>query len=203
MKIHIVDYGTGNVNSIANMLTWLGIDCAIIQKPSLVKNADKIILPGVGSFDNGMQLLHDGNWIDELTEFALIKRRYTLGICLGMQIMCNSSEEGIKNGLSWIDASVLRFNNKNNGIKVPHMGWNRLRLNFQSPLFSKTDLDYKFYFVHSFYVRLNDTKYETSSVDYGINFTSSFQHDNLLGVQFHPEKSHKFGKQLFSDFARL
>lgn len=203
MKIYVVDYGTGNVNSVVNMLTWIGIDSVIIQNPKDIIYADKVILPGIGSFDNGMQLLQDGNWIDVLNEFALIKQKYILGICLGMQLMCNFSEEGTKNGLGWIDANVLKFNESEGKIKIPHMGWNNLNIPINSSLFYKQDFDYRYYFVHSYYVELNNRDLITSYVDYGVNFTSSFQCDNIIGVQFHPEKSHKNGMNLFSDFSKL
>jgi glutamine amidotransferase len=203
MKISVIDYGTGNVNSVVNMLTWIGVECSVINTPSDVKKADKIILPGIGSFDNGIHLLEAGDWKDELNEFVLVKQNYILGICLGMQLMCNSSAEGSKLGLSWIDGEVNKFNSDEFEIKIPHMGWNNLNLLESSSLFSLSDLEYRFYFVHSYYVMLNNLKFETSNVNYGVRFTSSFEYNNILGVQFHPEKSHKYGMRLLSDFAKI
>jgi glutamine amidotransferase len=203
MKISVIDYGTGNINSVVNMLTWIGVDSVVVQSPKDLKYADKVILPGIGSFDNGIQLLEEGGWRDELNELALVRQKYILGICLGMQLMCNSSAEGSKSGLSWIDGDVNKFTNEQLEIKIPHMGWNNLNLPRTSLLFPNLEIDHRFYFVHSYFVKLNNSLQETSNVNYGCKFTSSFEYNNILGVQFHPEKSHKVGMRLLHNFSTL
>jgi imidazole glycerol-phosphate synthase subunit HisH len=194
--IGIISYGCGNIMSIKNMLDYLRIKSFIIDCPKKIKDANKLILPGVGSFDNGINKLVDGLWIKELEKHVLIEKKPILGICLGMQLMCNSSQEGNLNGLGWINAKVLMFSAKNK--KVPHMGWNELKI-CKDTLF-KDNLRYRFYFVHSYYVSTKFDEIISSQCEYGSNFTSSFEKENIFGVQFHPEKSHKFGMEVLKNF---
>ncbi|MCZ8216668.1 MAG: imidazole glycerol phosphate synthase subunit HisH [Cyclobacteriaceae bacterium] len=198
--IGIVNYGLGNLGSIKNMLTRLGHASEIINDPEDLKRASKIILPGVGSFDSGMNFLKNGGWVDILHDLTQKKRVPTLGICLGMQLMTKCSEEGIEMGLGWIDGTVIRF--PEGELRIPHMGWNTVVPSNENIFLVNKDVDEKdrFYFVHSYYVKLNDKKLEAGYTDYGIRFTSAFQKDNIFGVQFHPEKSHKFGKELLRIF---
>ena len=146
--IGIISYGCGNIMSIKNMLDFLGINSFVLDSPKKIKDANKLILPGVGSFDNAVNKLSDGLWIRELNKHVLEEKKPILGICLGMQLMCNSSQEGNLPGLGWIDAKVLKFSSFNK--KVPHMGWNELKI-CKNTLF-KSNYRYRFYFVHSYYV---------------------------------------------------
>ena len=201
--IQIIDYGLGNTGSIFNMLKKIGVESEIVDNPIKLNDGSKYILPGVGSFDNGMKLLKNNNWIEKLNELIILKKNPILGICLGMQLMTKSSEEGIIPGLSWIDADVKKFSFKENNLKIPHMGWNNINPIKNNKLFYKLNNQSRFYHVHSYYVLLNDSSNEIASTNYSKEFTSSFQKDNIFGVQFHPEKSHKYGMQLLSNFSKI
>jgi glutamine amidotransferase len=158
-----------------------------------------LILPGVGSFDHGMEGLSKGNWVVPLNNYVN-QGKIILGICLGMQLMCDSSQEGVREGLGWIKGSVQKFQfESENNFKIPHMGWNILNIQKDSDLFKMED-ESRFYFVHSYHVICNQSSVITSSVNYGFDITTSFQKGNIYGVQFHPEKSHKFGKEFFKRF---
>ena len=200
--ITIVDYGLGNLKSIQNMLKKLGYDSEITSSIEKIDNSNKIILPGVGSFDTAMININELGLLNILNKKANIDKVFFLGICLGMQIMCNESEEGKLKGLSWIDAKVKRFKFESNQYKVPHMGWNTVVPSKQSSIF-KSNARLRFYHVHSYYVELNDSSQEIAYTNYGFEFTTSFQKENIFGVQFHPEKSHKFGFDLLNSFAEL
>lgn len=201
--IQIIDYGLGNTGSIFNMLKKIGVESEIVDNPIKLNDGSKYILPGVGSFDNGMKLLKNNNWIEKLNELIILKKNPILGICLGMQLMTKSSEEGIIPGLSWIDADVKKFSFKDNNLKIPHMGWNNINPIKNNKLFYKLNNQSRFYHVHSYYVLLNDSSNEIALTNYSKEFTSSFQKDNIFGVQFHPEKSHKYGMQLLSNFSKI
>ncbi len=202
--IYIVDYGLGNLASIKNMFKHIDIrDVKITSNKNELAKADKIILPGVGAFDNGMNHLKKYDLIDILNQKALVEKVPFLGICLGMQLMTKSSEEGAEQGLGWFDAETKRFDLPNN-FKVPHMGWNYIKAknDIHNFLFNK-DKKYRFYFVHSYYVKSNveeDVLFETQ---YGITFHSGIQRNNLIGMQFHPEKSLHFGMDVFKQFSKL
>lgn len=201
--IIIVDYGMGNLGSIFNMFKRIGVKSKISSKLSDIKNAEKLILPGVGAFDIAMKRLHNLKLIDVLNHQALDKKIPILGICLGMQLLTNSSEEGVEKGLCWIDAETTKFNFKSNGLKVPHMGWNTV--NISTPCKLTTDMleESRFYFVHSYYVKVKNEKNSILKTNYGVEFDSAIQSENIYGAQFHPEKSHKFGMKLFENFAKL
>jgi glutamine amidotransferase len=204
MKIGIINYGVGNSNSIVNMFHRSGNVAKIINSPNEILDFDKLVLPGVGSFDYGMSGLINGGWIKPLNDFSLVHQKPILGICLGMQLMCNNSQEGVLNGLGWVDAEVKKFNfNLSTGIKIPHMGWNTLSIKKENRLFHDTNSQRKFYFVHSYYVDCNIDINILATSQYNIEFTSVFKKNNIYGVQFHPEKSHKYGLELFQNFAKL
>jgi glutamine amidotransferase len=204
--ITIVDYKMGNLLSIQNMLKKIGYESIITSDPEKIKSASKLILPGVGSYSTAMSSIIDLKIQDSLNIAVLEDRKPILGICLGMQLMCSNSEEGsgVTDGLNWIDASVFRLPNNfnSNKIKIPHIGWSEIEIQKETNLFLK-DLNNKFYFVHAFYVNLNEKNDSLTTSHYGIDFCSSFQKDNIIGVQFHPEKSHKYGMHLFRKFASM
>jgi glutamine amidotransferase len=202
-KITIIDYGLGNLGSIYNMLRHIGIESQITSNLTEIGNADKLILPGVGAFDHGMKKLNDCT-LKELLNYK-IKEQFTpvLGICLGMQLLGNSSEEGQEEGLKWINAVTKRFVFEDATLKIPHMGWNYVYKSKEHPLLKDMETDTRFYFVHSYCMHCSDKTDELLSCHYGVDFTCAVQHDNIFGLQFHPEKSHRYGMQIFKNFARL
>jgi glutamine amidotransferase len=202
--ISIIDYRTGNLGSIQNMLKKIRVESVVTSSPADIEKAEKIILPGVGAFDKGMDNLISLGLLDILNRKVIVEKTPVLGICLGMQLMTESSEEGVLKGLGWFDATTIRFNfGDQKSLKVPHMGWNSISLKKESRLFKDMYPDPRFYFVHSFYVKTRNEADDVTGTAYGIEFTSSFEKGNIAGVQFHPEKSHKFGMQLLKNFAEL
>jgi imidazole glycerol-phosphate synthase subunit HisH len=202
--IIIVDYGMGNLGSIYNMFKKIGFDSKISSDIEEIEAASKIILPGVGSFDNAMKRINDSGFKDILNFKALTEKIPFLGICLGMQLLTDSSEEGSIPGLGFIPAKTLRFNSAdNNKLKIPHMGWNLVSKSNSSMLTANLAEESRFYFVHSFYVKVNDEKNSILKTNYGIGFDSAIQKDNIFGVQFHPEKSHRYGMNLLSSFSKI
>jgi glutamine amidotransferase len=200
-KVVIIDYGMGNIGSIDNMLKYLGVKAVISSDVDVISSADKIILPGVGHFDRAMTNINNLGLMNVLKEMALVKKKPFLGICLGMQIMCESSEEGVLPGLSFIQAEVKKFDfGPDSKLKVPHMGWNKIHIDKSSVVLDGLDDDSRFYFVHSYFVKCKNKIDVLTKTTYGFDFVSSFQVDNLIGAQFHPEKSHRFGVSLFRNF---
>ncbi len=201
--ITIIDYNTCNVGSIKNMLHKLGYDSLISKNVEDIEKADKLILPGVGAFDKGMQNLRDLGLIPTLDK-KVRTGTPILGICLGYQLLSMGSEEGgIEAGLGWIDAHTIKFKFNNNSVRIPHMGWNSLKNTEKSTLFKGIVDGHRFYFVHSYYVRCNDQSIKSAETDYYGNFTSAIEKNNIFGVQFHPEKSHKHGMVVLKNFAEL
>jgi glutamine amidotransferase len=199
--ITIIDYKTGNLGSIQNILKKIGEESIITSDKNKIANATKLILPGVGAFDTGMGNLKKLDLVDILNYKVLTGKTPVLGICLGMQLLSKNSEEGFLPGLGWINAETRRFKFiDTNSHKIPHMGWNYARQNKASNLFKEMSSDARFYFVHSFFFMANDTVDILSSTTYEIEFTSAIEKGNILGVQFHPEKSHKFGMRLLKNF---
>ena len=204
MNIVIVDYGLGNLGSILNMLKYLNIEAEISNNYQSISDAKKLILPGVGSFDNGMKNLKSSGLYDILNQEVMVNKKPILGICLGMQLMTNSSEEGKDAGLGWVNASTKKFDfGPETGLKVPHIGWNRIKIQHQVPLVSNLSDVAKFYFVHSYYISCHDSNDIVSSTTFGIEFTSIFARGNVYGCQFHPEKSHKYGMSLLKNFNNI
>ncbi len=203
-KIIIIDYSMGNLNSLLKQFNYENIEVSISNKVDEIKNADKIILPGVGHFSQAMKNLKNLNLIDTLNEAILIDKKPVLGICLGMQLMTNYSEEGSVKGLGWINAEVKKFTFKDKlNYKVPHIGWNSISIEKKSPLLKDIPLSSDFYFVHSFFVEMKNEEDSLCTTQYGKLFSSAFSKDNIFGVQFHPEKSHDIGKQLIQNFIAL
>jgi len=202
--IVIIDYKLGNLGSIQNMLKRIGAASVISGDPVEINRAQKIILPGVGSFDAGMQAIEDSGLRPLLRELVVRKKIPTLGVCLGMQLLTRGSEEGKSAGLGWVGAStvVFNFDSMTPSPKVPHMGWNSTVKTKADPLFSELDKA-RFYFVHSYYVKCDDQDHVIAKTEYGFEFVSAFRFGNIWGTQFHPEKSHRFGMQLLKNFAEL
>lgn len=201
----IVDYGMGNLGSILNMLRKVGAPAIISGKPEDAATASHLILPGVGAFDQGMSQLAQCGLLPVLNQQVLEKRTPLLGICLGAQLLCKQSEEGRLPGLGWIDAKVIRFNPEagNPPLKIPHMGWNEVKPVKPSLLFKNMPDPARFYFVHSYHILCSNPQEVMAQTSYGADFSSAVEKDNIMGVQFHPEKSHKFGMCLMRNFAAL
>ncbi len=202
--IAIIDYGMGNLASISNILKAVGSEAVVTNDAAAIRSASKLILPGVGAFDAGMRNLHQLGLVPLLEERALQAGVPLLGICLGMQLMARRSEEGSQPGLGWIDAEVILFDTAAHpGLKVPHMGWNSVRAMKPSPLLATLDERPRFYFVHSYRVRCNQRANVLLQAEYGGAFDAAFECASLRGVQFHPEKSHRFGMALMKRFVEL
>lgn len=202
--IGVLDYGAGNVGSIIRIIEHVGGNAITVTQTDEMFSVQKLVIPGVGSFDHGMSQLNFRGYTDALNALAFEKRIPILGICLGMQLMCRQSEEGVLNGLGWIDARVKRFPfTSKSGLRVPHMGWNTVERVRVSSLLDDSDAEQRFYFVHSYFVECADESDACGITHYGHDFVSAFERGNLMGVQFHPEKSHRFGMALFSRFVAL
>lgn len=200
--IGIIDYKMGNIGSIQNMLKRISVKSVISSKIEILNNCDKLILPGVGSFDQGMKNLKNHNFIRFLNDYVIKDKKPILGICLGMQLFADNSEEGDLSGLGWIKGNVKKFNLRKYGLKVPHMGWNNIECK-NSKLFLNLPNEKRFYFVHSFFFECKNKENIISTTDYGINFASSINKQNIWGTQFHPEKSHICGMNLLKNYAKL
>jgi glutamine amidotransferase len=201
----ILDYGTGNLLSIKNMLRRIGHSEIVIScKLEDLLEADKLILPGVGHFDRGMSKLRDSGLIPTLTKKVLDQKTPILGICLGAQMLFNQSEEGTEKGLGWINGNVKKFDSKilEKGLKIPHMGWSEVAPSKISPLIIGLKNPSRYYFVHSYHMDCKDDSDILYTAEHGYTFTAAVARENILGVQFHPEKSHSFGMQLLDNFIK-
>lgn len=200
--ITIIDYGMGNLGSILNMFKRIQVEAVIHSKPDAIRSAEMLVLPGVGAFDAAMSGIANSGLREVLDHKALVERVPILGICLGMQLLTCASEEGTLPGLGWINAVTRRFPVAA-GIKVPHMGWNDVTNVRQSKLTNDLPEDSRFYFVHSYAVQVKNEENSILKATHGITFDAAIQEGNIYGVQFHPEKSHKYGMQLLTNFADL
>lgn len=202
--IVIVDYGMGNLGSILNMFKRVDVEAKISSNIQDIEEAKKIVLPGVGAFDNAMNNLKDLRIIPMLNKRVIEEKTPILGICLGMQLLSKRSEEGVLEGLGWIDAETIRFKfDDNKSLKIPHMGWNTIDIKKECCLFKDMYEESGFYFVHSYHVKCKNPENILTTTNHGIEFCSSVVKDNIFGAQFHPEKSHKFGMKLLKNFAEL
>lgn len=201
--ITVIDYGVGNQGALLNMLRHIGEEARTTADPEVVLKSSRLILPGVDSFDTAVARLNSIVGLKEaLRRKVLLDGSPILGICLGMQLLTISSEEGCRQGLGWINGVVKRLP-RIDGIKVPHMGWNRVIAQKEDPLCSSIDGLSRFYFVHSYYVSVDDPRDCLLKTSHGTEFCSAISSGNIYGVQFHPEKSHRFGMDLLQSFARL
>lgn len=199
--IVVIDYAVGNLAAVSNMFKRLGMACEITADPEKIRRADKIVLPGNGAFDACMHGLRATGLVPLLEEQVLHKKKPLLGICVGAQMLGRGSEEGYEAGLGWVDMYVRRFPNLP-GLLVPHMGWCPIvRSDAVAPILQSLDEDARFYFVHSYFMQVDRPQDVLLTAHYGLDFVAAVQVDNIIGVQFHPEKSHRYGKQLLGQFA--
>jgi imidazole glycerol-phosphate synthase subunit HisH len=200
--ITIIDYGLGNLGSVANMMKKINVPAIITSDLAVINQAEKILLPGVGAFDAAMEKLTGTELREILDRKALIEKVPVLGICLGMQLLTKGSDEGQLPGLGWVPAYTHKFP-ADLGIKIPHMGWNYVQAKPENPLTQNFTKDFRFYFVHSYFVKVENEQNSILKATHGLTFDAGVQNENIFGAQFHPEKSHRFGMQLFKNFAAL
>lgn len=206
--IVVLDNDMGNAGSVLNMIKRAGGQAVISSDPEIIRQADKLLLPGVGSFDKGITNLKHAPFFQILTQKVLEQNTPFLGICLGMQMLFEQSEEGsLHEGLGWIQGKVKRFNFDNemttNDLKIPHMGWNLVYPAKPNKLLPVNESELRYYFVHSYHVECKNQEDILATTHYGYDFTCAVQHNNIMGAQFHPEKSHRFGMALIKNFIEL
>lgn len=201
--IVVVDYGVGNLGSIVNMFKKVGVKSVATSDPAVIASAEKLILPGVGAFDAAMRKFHETGLVPLVGHLVMEKKIPVLGLCVGLQLMTRGSEEGQLAGLGWFDADTIRFKfeGENVRLKVPHMGWNTVQVCRHHPLVADWDEESRFYFVHSYHVVAKDLDAVLAETEYGVIIHSILGRDNIMGVQFHPEKSHRYGMRLLKNFA--
>ena len=201
--IGIINTQNANIKSISNIYYELGVNHSIVNKRDDFRNLSKLIIPGIGSFDAIIDNLKNTDLYDLINNFAIDEKKPILGICIGMQVFFNKSEEGSKKGFGWIDNEVIKLNSKN--IRYPHIGWNNVKMDKKNPLFEDINDDGYFYFLHSYGIKKNkkDTFSSYGSTFYGEEFISVIISNNLYGVQFHPEKSHSNGIKFLRNFSRI
>lgn len=203
-KVAIVDYGTGNLNSVRRSMDILGVSSVVTADRHEISAAEKIILPGVGHFGKAMENLRRLDLVDTLNRLVIEERKPILGICLGMELMAEKSEEGDADGLGWFPAEIVKFRiSETRGFKIPHMGWNRVRIKKESALMSNIPETAEFYFVHSYHLKVRDESDVLNETEYEAAFPSAIERDNIFGVQYHPEKSHDAGLRLLENFVGI
>jgi glutamine amidotransferase len=202
--VAILDYGVGNTGSIVNMFKRIGVKAEATANPNRILAADKLVLPGVGAFDTAAERLERSGLRPLLHHKVIEERIPLLGICLGMQLLMEGSDEGKLPGLGWIRGRTRSFASlRVPGLKVPHMGWNDVKIARPSPLLDNFEAEMRFYFVHSYYVECSDPGDVVLTCNYGTAFHAAVQRENIFGAQFHPEKSHRFGMRLLQNFAAM
>jgi len=202
--IGIIDYGVGNIKAFSNIYEQLNLSFKIVKNIEDFFDVTKIILPGVGSFDHAMTSLQNSGMREKLDELVLEKKLPVIGICVGMQMLAKSSEEGNLKGLGWIDGTVKKFDKSKikNG-PLPHMGWNTLNIEKENGIFKNLEEEPRFYFLHSYYFECNNKEDVIATATYGKRFECMVNHENIYGIQCHPEKSHHNGIQLLKNFGEL
>lgn len=203
--ISLIDYGVGNINAFVNIYKQLGIQVNKAQTAKDISEASKLILPGVGAFDDAMNRLNISGMREALEEAVVHRKVPVIGICVGMQMLTERSDEGKMPGLGWIKGQVKKFNADAIPYKTkfPHMGWNNITPLKENPLLSELENGARFYFLHSYYFECFDTENIIATTDYGIQFASAICRDNIFGIQCHPEKSHHAGIKLLQNFAKI
>lgn len=203
--ITIIDYGVGNINAFVNVYKRVNVPTKIAKTAADLEGATKIILPGVGHFDHAMSELIKSGMREKLDELVMVKKVPVIGICVGMQMMGKSSDEGTMEGLGWIDATIKKFDETQikQVTRLPHMGWNDVNPVMPNPLFGELEKDALFYFLHSYYFKCQNDADILATSEYGGQFTCAAHHENVFGIQFHPEKSHHYGETLLHNFAKL
>jgi glutamine amidotransferase len=205
MTVAVVNSGVGNLGAIPNMLARVGASAIVTTDPDVVRRAERVVLPGVGSFDAALRNLESSGVLDALHDKVLVQKAPFLGLCLGMELLADRSEEGRRSGLGWIPGSVVRF--RFDGLepppRVPHMGWNWVRPTRNVPILQDLGPNARFYFAHSFHFVPDDPADTVGVSTYGLEFAAVIQRENVMGLQFHPEKSHRFGLRVFENFLRL
>lgn len=201
--IKIVDYGLGNISAFTNIFKCTNLSAMVAKTAAELEGASKIILPGVGAFDHAMELLHASGMRPKLEELVLGHKVPVLGICVGMQILASSSDEGQLPGLGWVAGRVRSFQSEPSSaqLPLPHMGWNDVSPNANSSLFKGLESDARFYFLHSFFFECASSESIAATANYGLDFNCAVRSGNVHGVQFHPEKSHHYGAALLKNFA--
>lgn len=203
-RIVIIDYGMGNLRSVQKKFQRVGAEALITSNLKEIAKANKLILPGIGHFANGVSNLKKNGIWETLNQKVLDEKVPILGICLGMQLMAKHSEEGDIEGLGWFDADIIKFQIKNRlKYKVPHMGWNNAVVNKNNLLFKNASVKSMYYFVHSYHIKCFNSEDILTTTEYEYPFTSSIHRDNIYGTQFHPEKSHDWGELLFKNFVNI
>ena len=201
--ISILDYGLGNVKAIKKVYDNLNVPSKIASEAKQLKDSEKFILPGVGSFDFAMNQFNNTDMVPIIEDEVLNKKKPILGICVGMQMMTKSSEEGVLPGLGWLNAKIVKFKESAKINLFPHMGWNNIIVNSDNKIFKNLNSKSYFYFLHSYYLKPKDEVLSIAKADYSLNFTCAVMSDNIFGVQFHPEKSHENGITLLKNFSDL
>jgi imidazole glycerol-phosphate synthase subunit HisH len=202
--IAIVNYGVGNLASVKNMLKKAGYESELVSDAEAIERATKIILPGIGAFDHCMTEFNNSGLREAVTQKTLKDKTPLLGICVGLQMLMENSEEGVEPGLGWIAGKTVKFKKEKLGdLKIPHMGWTSVQIAKKTALTEGLGDQPRFYFVHSYYVQPDDKTDEMLTAHYGYDFTAAVNRDNIYGAQFHPEKSHKYGMKILENFARL
>lgn len=203
--IGIIDYGVGNVLAFANMYKRMNVNVMIVREAEDILAAERLILPGVGSFDFAMSRLDQSGLRPILSEAVIGDKKPVLGVCVGMQMLAGRSDEGELPGLGWIDGEVRRFefSELDASVPLPHMGWNNLHIIRETSLFKSLTEGAWFYYLHSYYFQCSDRQHEIACCEYGGEFTCAVNRDNVFGVQFHPEKSHEYGARLLRNFTMV